>query len=97
MHTVVMKGEVKNDLLEDVLSYLDPKTQAWYESRGLPCRRGYLLFGQPGTGKFSLRLSMAGSFSLDIYVVRVASIGDNRLSTMFTSLPAPCGPVISLP
>lgn len=90
IHTVVMKEEVKKALLDDIQSYLDPETQAWYASRGLPYRRGYLLFGRPGTGKSSLSLSIAGCFGLEVYIVNIASIDDSRLSTMFTSLPPRC-------
>jgi chaperone BCS1 len=85
-----MKEEVKKALLDDIQSYLDPETQAWYASRGLPYRRGYLLFGRPGTGKSSLSLSIAGCFGLEVYIVNIASIDDSRLSTMFTSLPPRC-------
>lgn len=44
-------------LLNFVLVTVDIQTflskHAWYEKRGIPYRRGYLLHGPPGTGKTS--------------------------------------------
>ena len=49
--TVVLDEAVKKDLLDDLRDYLHPYTRRWYSNRGIPYRRGYLLFGKPGTGK----------------------------------------------
>ncbi|KAK1973171.1 BCS1 N terminal-domain-containing protein, partial [Colletotrichum cereale] len=47
--TVAMKEELKQMLLGDIRSFLDPKARSWYANRGIPYRRGYLLYGCPGT------------------------------------------------
>ncbi|KAK1622891.1 hypothetical protein BDP81DRAFT_506321 [Colletotrichum phormii] len=65
----------------DLRSFLDPKAQSWYARRGLPYRRGYLLFGRPGTGKTSLSMSVAGFFGLDIYVLSLATMNDEQLGS----------------
>ncbi|KAK2778385.1 mitochondrial chaperone bcs1 [Colletotrichum kahawae] len=88
--TVIMKEEFKQTLLDDIRAFLDPKSRAWYASRGLPYRRGYLLYGRPGTGKSSFSMSVAGCFGLDIYVVSLADINDMRLSALFADLPQRC-------
>ena len=49
--TVVLDEDVKTGLLEDMRDYLHPYTARWYSVRGIPYRRGYLLYGEPGTGK----------------------------------------------
>lgn len=36
-------------LVKDAREFLD--TERWYADAGIPHRRGYLLFGPPGTGK----------------------------------------------
>ncbi|KAK1722911.1 mitochondrial chaperone bcs1 [Colletotrichum acutatum] len=90
IETVVMNEEIKQTLLKDIRSFLDPTARSWYTSRGLPYRRGYLLYGRPGTGKSSLSMSVAGCFGLDIYVLSLAGINDGRLSALFAELPQRC-------
>ncbi|KAI8308015.1 mitochondrial chaperone bcs1 [Colletotrichum sp. SAR11_59] len=88
--TVVMNEELKQMLLRDIQSFLDPKARSWYAKRGIPYRRGYLWYGCPGTGKSSLSMSIAGCFGLDIYVLSLAGINDGRLSALFAELPQRC-------
>ncbi|KAK2005331.1 P-loop containing nucleoside triphosphate hydrolase protein [Colletotrichum eremochloae] len=88
--TVAMKEELKQMLLGDIRSFLDPKARSWYANRGIPYRRGYLLYGCPGTGKTSLSMSIAGCFGLDIYVLSLAGINDMQLSALFAELPQRC-------
>ncbi|KZL67550.1 mitochondrial chaperone BCS1 [Colletotrichum tofieldiae] len=88
--TVIMNEQLKQTLLKDIRSFLDPKARSWYASRGLPYRRGYLLFGRPGTGKSSLSMSVAGCFGLDIYVLSLAAMSDGLLSALFRELPQRC-------
>ncbi|KAI3528848.1 mitochondrial chaperone bcs1 [Colletotrichum abscissum] len=88
--TVIMNEQLKQTLLKDVHSFLDPKARSWYASRGLPYRRGYLLFGRPGTGKSSLSMSVAGCFGLDIYVLSLAAMSDGQLGALFRELPQRC-------
>lgn len=53
----------------------------------MPCRRGYLLYRPPGTGKSSLSLSITSHFNLDIYILNVSSVNSSSLSDLFTELP----------
>ncbi|KZL81265.1 hypothetical protein CI238_12584 [Colletotrichum incanum] len=88
--TVIMNEKLKQSLLKDIQSVLDPKARSWYARRGLPYRRGYLLYGRPGTGKSSLSISVAGCFGLDIYVLSLAALNYGQLSTLFRELPQRC-------
>lgn len=46
--TVVLEEDQKARVVEDIKEYLLPATAKWYANRGLPYRRGYLLYGPPG-------------------------------------------------
>ena len=52
LSSVVLDTGIKNDLLEDCKDFMD--SEMWYAERGIPWRRGYLLYGCPGSGKTSL-------------------------------------------
>ena len=64
----------------------------WYADRGIPFRRGYLLYGVPGSGKSSLIHALAGELMLDIYVVSLSSswINDSTLTTLMGRVPSRC-------
>ncbi|RAH83195.1 P-loop containing nucleoside triphosphate hydrolase protein [Aspergillus japonicus CBS 114.51] len=92
MSTVVLDEDLKSTFLEDIKEYLHPKTQQWYNSRGIPYRRGYLLHGPPGTGKTSLCFAAAGYFSLPLYQLNLTmkEMTDSNLAFIFRSFPSHC-------
>jgi chaperone BCS1 len=91
LETVHFDDEVKQELLADIRKYLDPNTQKRYRNRSMPYRRGYLLYGPPGTGKSSLSTALAGEFGLDLYEVKIPSVGsDQDLEQMFQEIPPQC-------
>ena len=59
---------------------------------GIPFRRGYLLYGAPGSGKTSIIHSLAGELGLDIYIISLSKAGldDAALTTLISSLPEQC-------
>jgi mitochondrial chaperone BCS1 len=59
---------------------------------GIPFRRGYLLYGAPGSGKTSIIHSLAGELGLDIYIISLSKSGldDSNLSSLISSLPEQC-------
>ncbi|KAH8805657.1 BCS1 N terminal-domain-containing protein [Xylogone sp. PMI_703] len=90
--TIVMDEKVKKELVRDLQDYLHPNTRRFYNNRGIPYRRGYLLSGPPGCGKSSLALAMAGFFNLKIYIVSLnsPSMTEEHLGTLFAELPQRC-------
>ncbi|USW55109.1 Putative AAA+ ATPase domain, ATPase, AAA-type, core [Septoria linicola] len=88
LDTVHFDDEVKQALINDIRTYLDPRTQKLYQSRSMPYRRGYLFHGPPGSGKSSLSTAIAGEFALDLYEVKIPSIAsDSDLEQMFSEVP----------
>ncbi|KAG8221121.1 P-loop containing nucleoside triphosphate hydrolase protein [Butyriboletus roseoflavus] len=90
MSSIVLQPGVKDMLLADCKDFLC--SEDWYAERGIPFRRGYLLYGVPGSGKTSLIHSLAGELGLDIYVVSLSSKGmsDNTLTTLMGHVPSRC-------
>ncbi|KAK8016551.1 P-loop containing nucleoside triphosphate hydrolase protein [Apiospora rasikravindrae] len=91
LESVHFDQQTKDDLVADIAHYLKPETREFYQSRGIPYRRGYLLHGPPGTGKSSLSFAIAGHFNLELMLVELPSVRDDRaLSCLFSDLPAQC-------
>lgn len=47
LDSVITAGRIKELVLKDVKEFL--KNETWYLDHGIPFRRGYLLYGPPGT------------------------------------------------
>lgn len=92
MRTVVLDSKEKTEILKDINEYLHPATPAWYASRGIPLRRGYLFHGPPGTGKTSFSFALAGVFGINIYVISLQDVNvtEEDLAILFTRLPRRC-------
>ncbi|PFH50261.1 hypothetical protein AMATHDRAFT_145587 [Amanita thiersii Skay4041] len=92
--SIILDPGVKDSLLADAKDFLESK--AWYNARGIPFRRGYLLYGAPGSGKTSIIHSLAGALDLDIYIISLSRAGldDNSLSKLITELPEHCIAII---
>ena len=92
LHTVSLDQGDKRMIIRDIKTYLSHRTRTWYANRGVPHRRGYLLYGAPGTGKTSFATAVAGHFGLDIYCLTLAdsSITDSQLAKMFSNLSKKC-------
>ncbi|KAK8128964.1 hypothetical protein PG984_010072 [Apiospora sp. TS-2023a] len=91
LSSVHLVESVKGELVNDIRSYLDVKTQRRYALRNIPYRRGYLLYGPPGTGKTTLSEAIAGVFRLNIYAIDLSSVvSDKDLAKLFQALPQRC-------
>ncbi len=56
--SVILEQGVAEQIRNDCIDFL--KSSKWYHDRGIPYRRGYLLYGPPGCGKTSFITALAG-------------------------------------
>ncbi|KAJ7621197.1 P-loop containing nucleoside triphosphate hydrolase protein [Roridomyces roridus] len=90
MQSIILDPGVKDVLIEDAKDFL--RSKEWYAERGIPFRRGYLLYGVPGAGKTSLIHAISGELGLDVYILSLSRIGldDSALSELVNALPQRC-------
>ncbi|KAK9761374.1 hypothetical protein K7432_013773 [Basidiobolus ranarum] len=90
LDSIVLESGLKSFLVQDAGEFLSSET--WYSDRGIPYRRGYLLYGTPGSGKTSFIHALAGELGLNIYVVNLAnkSLTDDTLTELVTDTPTRC-------
>ncbi|KAI5889530.1 P-loop containing nucleoside triphosphate hydrolase protein [Schizophyllum commune H4-8] len=90
LNSIVLEPGIKNLLVDDARDFLESRD--WYADRGIPFRRGYLLYGAPGCGKTSMIHSMAGELGLDVYILSLSTAGmdDSKLSELISELPTEC-------
>ena len=92
LESIILAQETKDSIVQDLEDFLSPKTRQWYMQRGYPYRRGHLYHGDPGTGKSSLAIALAGRFHLELYVVPIndPGVSQEKLAQMFRELREPC-------
>ncbi|WWD02028.1 hypothetical protein V865_000066 [Kwoniella europaea PYCC6329] len=89
-HSVILPTGQKEWLYSDAKEFLAEKD--FYLKRGVPHRRGYLLYGEPGSGKSSLIAALAAKLKLDIHVVNLGAkqMDDDKLNTLLQACPTKC-------
>jgi len=58
--TVVLDPVQNNALVEDIRDYLHQLTHQWYRNRGIPYRRGYVLYGDQEQARHPFALLWLG-------------------------------------
>ncbi|EPQ51535.1 P-loop containing nucleoside triphosphate hydrolase protein [Gloeophyllum trabeum ATCC 11539] len=88
--SLILEPGVKESVVEDARDFLNSRD--WYHRRGIPFRRGYLLYGAPGSGKSSLIQCVAGELGLDVYIISIKKerLDDSGLMQLMGELPERC-------
>ncbi|KAI0484857.1 BCS1 N terminal-domain-containing protein [Xylariaceae sp. FL0804] len=85
--SVILDEGVKEDIVNDAKDFLQQRQ--WYADRGIPYRRGYLLYGPPGSGKSSFIQALAGELDFSVAMINLSEMGvtDDKLAFVLTKLP----------
>ncbi|XP_006082826.2 LOW QUALITY PROTEIN: mitochondrial chaperone BCS1 [Myotis lucifugus] len=87
LNSVVLEQGLADRIIKDIREFIDnPK---WYIDRGIPYRRGYLLYGPPGCGKSSFITALAGELEHSICLLSLtdSSLSDDRLNHLLSAAP----------
>ncbi|KAK4048218.1 Complex III assembly protein translocase and chaperone [Microbotryomycetes sp. JL201] len=87
LDSVVLDDGIKERIVDDVQRFM--QRGRWYFDRGIPYRRGYLLYGPPGSGKSSFIQALAGSLEYNICVLNLSERGltDDKLNHLLANAP----------
>lgn len=87
IQSVILAEGITDDMIADISEFLCKRD--WYQLRGIPYRRGYLLYGKPGSGKSSFVQALAGHMGYDICIMSLAQPGltDDHLAISLINIP----------
>ncbi|KAK9356753.1 BCS1 N terminal-domain-containing protein [Lipomyces doorenjongii] len=87
LQSVILDRGVSERICLDVKDFLH--SGKWYADRGIPYRRGYLLYGPPGSGKSSFIQALAGDLDYNICILNLSeqNLTDDRLNHLMNHIP----------
>lgn len=89
LDSLALDEATKKEIVDDIGKFLSKDVVDLYQQRGIAHRRGYLLYGSPGTGKSSCCKVIATEFELPVYIINLAAVDNYGLQELFRTLPAP--------
>lgn len=87
MESVILAEGVAEALVTDIERFL--ASEEWYVDRGIPYRRGFLLYGPPGSGKSSIVFALASHLKLDIAILGLSdpNMADKDIQALLSNVP----------
>ena len=73
----IYSDKVTDELFKDIQLFID--REEWYAKRGIPYKRGYLLWGTPGTGKCLAYNTLIRMYNGSVKKVQNISVGDKLM------------------
>lgn len=87
LQSVILDDGICSKVVADLKEFIS--SAQWYTERGIPYRRGYLLYGPPGCGKSSFINAIAGELEYSICLLSLSDKGlsDDRLQHLLSIAP----------
>jgi hypothetical protein len=80
---------ILDELIKDAQNFYSQHTIKTYSDKGMPHRRGYLLYGPPGCGKTSFITVVAAQLGKDVCILNLNDkVTDNGLASALRAAPA---------
>jgi len=75
LDTVILKNDLKEIFKNDLDLFVN--SEEWYKERDIPYKKGYLLYGSPGTGKSSIIKAISNYTKRHIHYLMLNEIKDD--------------------
>ncbi len=72
----IVSDTVEKELVHDLQQFMN--SEQWYNEKGIPWKRGYILYGKPGTGKTSMIKSIAAEYNMPVFVLDFSTVNTNK-------------------
>lgn len=76
LNNTIVSKELREGFLLDVQNFIT--SEQYYIKKGLPYKRGYILYGPPGCGKTSIIKAIAKHYNIPIFIIDLSIIKDNN-------------------
>lgn len=85
LRTVVVNRQIKEKIVKDIADFL--VSEQWYRERGLAHKKTFVIHGIPGTGKTSLIKAIAQHFGMNICILNMNDMSDEKFSEALATMP----------
>lgn len=83
--SVIINKEIKDTVMQRIDDFYTKRQ--WYLDKGLSHKLTMIFHGIPGTGKTSFIKALAGKYGVNVYVINISTMTDDKLEKAIASVP----------